>query len=173
MKKLTAILVALIACALSVNAATVTNSLGQVVTVTLMSETADVGTATRDQSTYATPSAREGLLVAQCKIVAGTTNAYLAFGSPVPKGAVLLENGVIEVATALSPASATNSITLSGSDVLASGTTLGSVGIKAAVASAFITTTNSAYLHLYCPLNGATAGVFTVYLPYVLGNASR
>lgn len=150
-------------------AVTVTNQ-GQVITITTLDGVADAGTATADQSTYATPTARDGLIVAHCAITESSTS--VDFGSTVPKGSILLEDAVIEVATAVNPATATNSIAVGGITVLAAGVTLNSTGIKQAVATPGITT-SADKLTLSITGSAATSGVFTVYLPYVLGNAGR
>jgi len=168
MKKLLAVvLIALVAMSLSARAATVTNQ-GQVITVTKLSETADAGTVMEDQSVYATPANRLGLIVAECTVPSDTTS--LDFGPTVPKGAILLENGVIECSTTV--ATATNvSIAVGSITVLAGGSALSS-GISAAVASPGITT-SADRLTLTIAGDAATAGKFMVYLPYILGNASR
>lgn len=169
MKKLF-VLLALLGLVASLEAATVTNQ-GQVITVTKLSEVADAGTVGEDQSVYATPINRQGLVVATCKVTESTTS--LEFGSTVPKGAILLENGVIEVTTALSPAGTeTNSITVGGLTVLSAGTGLSSTGIKA-VSLAGTGITSAAGKCTLTITGAATGGVFTVYLPYILGNASR
>lgn len=173
MKKVTALfVVALLALGIlgSVQAATVTNQ-GQVITVTLHSETADAGTVKVDQSTYATPNQRSGVIVAHCAITESTTS--LDIGATVPKGAIVLPYPVIEVATAILPATATNALAVGGVTLLSAGTTLGSTGIKQGSLAAPAITTSADKLTLTITGSAATSGVFTVYAPYILGNAGR
>lgn len=170
MNKLFALLVLVGIVASTAPAATVTN-LGQVITVTKLSETSDAGTTVADQSVYATPTSRKGLIVAQCKITSSTASS-LDFGYEVPQGAILGEEAVIEVETAVLPATSTNSIAVGGVTVLATGVTLGSTGIKQAVSTPGITTAADK-LTLTVTGSAATSGVFTVYIPYILGNAIR
>ena len=150
-------------------AVTVTNQ-GQVITVTTLDEVAADGTVLKDQSVYDSGADLRGLIVAHCKITASTSGSEVFGTVNVPKGAILLENGVIEVYEAVLPATSTNAITVGGVTVLATGTTLGSTGIKAAVSSAAITT-SAGKAPLVISGSAATSGVFTVYLPYVRGMA--
>lgn len=176
MKKLTgyAIVMSLVAFAAFSQAATVTNQ-GQVITVNTLDAVADAGTVTEDQSTYATPTAREGLIVAHCVVPANYTNGML-FGPTIPKGAILSEIAYIEVATGVGPGTnlAINVGTAGGIAVVATGTnsSLNTTGIKAAVPTALMTT-NAAQLYLSNSGLAHTGGTFTVYLPYILGNAGR
>lgn len=170
MKKLFAFL-ALVGLAAGLQAATVTNQ-GQVITVTKLNETADAGTVVEDQSVYAKSGDRRGMIVAECKITSSTTGTNEFSLENVPKGAILLEDAVIEVATAVTPATSTNAIIVGGVTVLAEGVTLGSTGIKAAVANPGITTA-AGKVSLVVTGSAATNGNFTVFLPYVQGNAGR
>ncbi len=166
---LAALLVGLV---VGVQAATVTNQ-GESVTVTLMSETANAGTVDKNPSVE--PQAgtdRRGLYVIHYEVPA----AGLAAGNHdltdwnIPKGTILLEDAVIEVQTAIAPATSTNALAVGGVTILATGTTLNSTGIDAAVSSPGITTADD---KPYITVENATAtsGVFTIYLPVVLGNA--
>lgn len=175
MKKIIAsLVVGLVAVAAFVaSAVTITNQ-GQIITITKLSETADAGTVTEDQSTYATPAARMGLIVAHCVVPSTYTNG-MAFGPTIPMGAILSEASYAEVSTGL--LGGTNvAITVGpgGLDVLASATNnvLNSAGIKALVATSVITT-NAAQLYLSNSGLSHTQGTFTVYIPYILGNAGR
>lgn len=155
------------------NAATVTNR-GEVITVDLMSENSGGGSTTvvKDQSVWPDETDRRGLYV----ITYSVPSAGLAAGAAdiatwnVPKGTILLEDAVIEVSTAVLPDTSTNSIAVGGITVLATGTTLNTTGIKAAVATAGITTSDDE-VTLTVTGDTATQGVFTVYLPVILGNA--
>lgn len=169
MKKLfVAMLVAVVAGMLQ--AATVTNGLGQVITVTKLSETMAASVAVADQSVYATRVGEQGVLVVHYKITSGDTGTIDIAINDLPKGAILLENGVIEVTTAITPATSTNSLAVGGAAVLATGVTLNATGIKSAVAASAITT-SADKLALTITGDAATAGEFTVHLPYLLGTA--
>ena len=162
-------IVALISAA--VYAATVTNDLGGTTTVSLMSEITTTPHVDKDQSVYATPTDRRGLYVAHYEVpAAGITGAVDIALVNLPKGSILLENGVIEVQTAVLPAAGTASLAVGGITVLSDGNTLEATGIDAAVATPGITTAAD---KLAITVSGtvATQGVFTVYLPYVMGNA--
>lgn len=154
------------------SAATVTNSLGGVTTVTLLEEVADAGTVVKDQSVYATPTDRRGIHVVHYEVPA----AGLAVGAHdigtvnLPKGSILLDSSVIEVQTAVLPAGSTNTLAIGSVNVLATGTTLNATGIDAAVPTPGITTAADK-LAITVAGNAATSGVFTVYLKYIMGNA--
>lgn len=171
MKKLFGIMACLAVAGFAV-AATVTNR-GEVITVGLLSENGE-GSATvvKDQSVYATPTDRRGIHVVHYEVPA----AGLAAGAhdigtvDLPKGSILLEDAVIEVQTAVLPATSTNALAIGGITVLATGTTLNATGIDAAVATPGITTAADK-LALTVSGSTATAGVFTVYIPYIMGNA--
>jgi hypothetical protein len=172
MKKVLALaLVALVGIAACVYAVTITNQ-GQVITITKLSESMAAGTASEDQSVYATPIDRRGLHVVRYSVPAAGISGTVDIGEVnLPKGSILLEDAVIEVSTAFLPANATtNALAIGGITVLATGTDLGSTGIKAAVATAGITTAAD---KLAITVTGGTAtqGVITVYLPYIMGNA--
>jgi len=166
------VLAALLVGLVVARAATVTNQ-GESITVTLMSETADAGTVEKNPSVE--PQAgtdRRGLYVIHYEVPA----AGLAAGNhdltdwDIPKGTILLEDAVIEVQTAIAPATSTNTLTVGGVTILAEGTTLNATGIDAAVSSPGITTADD---KPYITVGNATAtsGVFTIYLPVILGNA--
>jgi len=163
MKKLfVALLVAVVG--ISVQAATVTNQIGQVMTVNKLSESMAASTAARDML------APVNVMVVHYKVTSGDTNAIDISTTDLPKGAILLEDAVIEVTTAVTPATSTNSIAVGGITVLATGVTLNATGIKAAVATPGITT-SADKVALTITGDAATAGEFTVYLPYVMGTA--
>lgn len=163
MKKL--ILVSLLIAAAGIaQAASVTNSLGQVMTVTKLGELMAASTAARD---IVQPM---GVLTVHYKVTSGDTNAIDISTTDLPKGALLLEDALIEVTTAVTPATSTNSIAVGGITVLATGVTLNATGIKQAVATPGITTSTDK-VALTITGDAATAGEFTVYLPYVMGTA--
>lgn len=145
-----------------------TNKTYNVDTVAALKDTSVV----QDQNVYATSTDRRGLIVAHYDFAQkGGAVSAIKIGYPVPKGAILLDDAVIEVQTPINPAGSTNSITLGGVTVLAAGTTLNSTGIKDTSITPGITTSSNAYVTVNVIGNAATAGVFTVYIPYVLGNA--
>jgi hypothetical protein len=153
---------------LQAKAITITNQ-GQVITITKMSEVADAGTVTKDQSVWATPSDRRGLHVVRYALSGSTTGTVDVTTDQLPKGSILLEDAVIEVSQALSPTS-TAALAIGGITVVAAGTDLNSTGIKTAVATPGITTAADS---LALTISGAisTGGTFTVYIPYLMGNA--
>ena len=174
MRKLFAGLVAAVLTVAVSYGVTVTNQ-GQVITISTLDEAMDASTVYGvDQSTYATPVKRQGIIVASWRMPAGDdTGAAGAnkFGPVVPKGAVILDHGFIEIGVPLTPLSGTtNSIVLSGSTVLTNGVSLkNAAGLAVAVDSPFVVSTND---QLSLVAEGAiTQGQFTVYLPYVLGNS--
>jgi hypothetical protein len=141
--------------------------------VNLMSELSAAGTVTKDESVYPRSGVdRRGIHVVHYEVPA----AGLAAGAhdigtvDLPKGTILLEDAVIEVQTAILPATSTNALAVGGITVLATGVTLNATGIDAAVSSPGITTADDK-LALTVSGSTATAGVFTVYLPIVAGNA--
>jgi len=153
-----------------VQAATVTNQLGQVMTVSKMSEAMAASQATNDLSVVPGKSGEMGMAVAHYKITSGDTGAIDISLNNVPKGAILLENAVIEVYTAITPATSTNALAVGGISVLAAGVTLNATGIKQAVATPGITTAADK-IALTITGDAATAGEFTVFVPYILGVA--
>jgi hypothetical protein len=165
---------------IAVLSAAITSAVAKSVT-TLSGHTVTVGTlsdleTTRatDASVYALRPGYQGTLVAtyDFALQGGVVSAISLPGAAVPKGAILLENAVIEVNTAVLPATSTNAIAVGGVTVLATGTTLGSTGIKAAVATQAVTTAAGAVI-LTVTGSAATSGVFTVYIPYILGTATE
>jgi hypothetical protein len=155
------------------NALAVTRTnMGQVVTVTLASETADAGTVTKNQSVEATPTDRRGLIVAHYTVTATDTGTVYITDWNVPKGAILLEDGVMEVYTAITGTNSANTITVGGVTIKAAGTELHSTGIKSVVPSPVITTSAGRIALVIADVKPAV-GEFTLYLPYILGNASR
>lgn len=164
MKKIVTLFAIMVLAAGMLNAATVTNRLGQVITVSTLSEAMVASTLVRDAIQ---PS---GVLVVHYKVTSGDTGAIDISTSDLPKGAILLENAVIEVTTAVTPATSTNSVAVGGITVLATGVSLNATGIKQAVATPGITTSTDK-VALTITGDPATAGEFTVYLPYVMGTA--
>lgn len=152
-------------------AVTVTN-MGQVITITIASETADAGTVVKSQVVEATPTDRRGLIVAHYTVGASDTGTVYITDFNVPKGAILLENGVMEVYTAITGTNSANTITVGGVTIKPAGTELHTTGIKSVVASPAITT-SAGRIALVIPGPKPAAGEFTLYLPYILGNASR
>ncbi len=159
-------------CAASFALAAEVTNLGRTTTVTLMSETANAGTEIRNESVV--PQAgtdRRGLYVFTYTVpAAGVTGVVDLVDWEIPKGTILLEDAVIEVNTAILPTNGTAAVACGGITILADGSTLESTGIAAAVATAGITTADD---KPYITIAGttATSGVFTVYLPVILGNA--
>jgi len=153
-------------------AKSVTTLSGHTVTVGVLSDL-ETSKAT-DATVYAMRPGYQGTLVAtyDFALQGGAAGAISLPGATVPKGAILLENAVIEVNTAILPATSTNAIAVGGVAVLATGTTLGSTGIKAAVSSPVVTTSAGA-VTLTISGSAATSGVFTVYIPYILGTATE
>lgn len=157
-----------------VQAATVTNSLGQVTTVTLMSETANAGTVEGDQSVWATPSDRRGLFVVHYDVAAdgGTIGAHNMTTWTVPKGSIFGE-GYVEVNEAILPdVTSSNALSVGGVTLLTAGVTLNSTGIKALTTGTTPGITTSAAAPVFTVnATAATQGEFTVYMPYIMGNA--
>ena len=149
-------------------AATGTN-LGRTYTQSIASEMT-ASTQAQNATRYAQRVGERGLLVAQYNLALGASGSVSLVGCTVPKGAILLEDAVIEVTTAVLPAASTNAIAVGGVTVLATGITLGSTGIKAAVTTAAVTTSAAAPV-LTITGTTATSGVFTVYMPYIQGSA--
>jgi len=152
-------------------AKSLTNAAGVVYTQPLMSEIA-ANPAAQNATRYAQRVGDQGLLVAKYTLSLGATGSVSLVGCVVPKGAILLENAVVEVSTAVLPADETGTVTITsgGATVLASNTnTLASTGIKAAVASAAVTTSAAAPVVAFSGGATVTSGVFTVYIPYIQG----
>lgn len=152
-------------------AATITNR-GEVIEVTLMSDQAEGSTTVvKDQSVWPTGTDRRGIYILTVDL--GTTTVTAAGASDVvtwtvPQGTIFEEDAVIEVATATSPTYLTNSLAVGGV-TLYSGTGLGAAGVVDVDAGPAITTSEDT---IELTLGGdASNGVFTVYLPFVLGNA--
>jgi hypothetical protein len=154
-------------------ALTITNR-GQVITINTLTDDGPLGSSTvsKDISKYATQEDRLGLFIASYDFATdgGAVGAIDLGSVDLPKGAILLKEAVIEVSTAVLPATSTNALAVGGVTVLATGTTLGSTGIKAGVTTSGITTADDK-IALTVSGDAATSGVFTVYLPYILGNA--
>ena len=170
MKKLMFVLAVFILAANVSMAVTTTNALGQIVTVSTLSEEMAASVAVADLSVYPKKVGEYGMAVAHCKITASTSGSVVLSVQNLPKGAILLENAVIEVTTAITPATSTNTVTVGGVTALATGVTLNATGIKQAVATPAITT-SAGKVTLAITGDPATAGEFTVYLPFVLGTA--
>lgn len=170
MKKILAVALVFSVVAGFAQAATVTNRLGQVMTVTKFSDTMAAGTAVGDNSVYATRVGEQGMQVVHYKITSGDTGSIDIASTALPKGSILLENAVIEVTTALAPATATNSLTVGGVTVLGAGIAMTNAIVHQAVPTPGITT-SADKLSLNIIGDAATAGEFTVYLPYILGTA--
>ena len=143
-------------------------------TATVMTDSTEGSTTvTKDQSVWPTPTDRRGLYVIHVDIAAAgsyAAGAHALTDWTIPTGTILLEDAVIEVQSAVLPATATNALAVGGVTVLASGNTLQSTGIDAAVSTPGITT-NAEALQLTISTSTATSGVFTVYLPVLMGNA--
>ena len=140
--------------------------------VNLMSELSDAGTVTKDESVIPQSGTdRRGLYVIHYEVpAAGITGAVDLVDWEIPKGMILLEDAVIEVQTAVLPATSITAIDVGGVAILGAGTTLNATGIDAAVWMPGITTADD---KPYITVTGdsATSGVFTIYLPVVAGNA--
>lgn len=144
---------------------------GQTFDVQVLSEDGPLGSSTvvKDLSVRPTQSDRRGLYVATYAFgVNGGVTVDIS-SEDIPKGVICLEDAVIEVYEAIAPATSTNSLSVGGVTLLATGTTLNSTGIKAAVATA-AQTTSADKIALTVTGDAATAGIFTIYLPVILGN---
>ena len=151
-----------------VQAATVTNGLGQVMTVTKLSETMAASVATADRSTYPTDVGQVGVIVAHYKFATGEANPVVISSQNVPKGAILLGNRVIQVTTGLT--STTNcAITVGGVTILAGGANLATAGIVASTTP--VMTTSAGKVTMTTTGTLPTNGEYTVHIPYVLGTA--
>lgn len=149
-------------------AATVTNSIGQVMTVTKLSETMAAGTVDVDRSGMVSDVGRVGVIVAHYKFAAGDTSPIEISKVTVPKGAILLGTRVVQVTTGLT--SITNcAITCGGVTVLAAGADLATAGIVASTTP--VMTTSAGKVVLTTTGFAQTNGEFTVHIPYVMGTA--
>ena len=144
-------------------------NVGRTYTQSLMSEMT-ASTAAQNATRYAQRVGEQGLLVAQYDTSLGTNGTINLVGCTVPKGAILLENAVVEVTTAVLPSTSTNAIAAASQAVVATGITLGSTGIKAAVSTPVVTTAAGSVV-LTVTGDAITSGVFTVYIPYIQGVA--
>lgn len=172
MKKIIAVVLVGIVASAVVFADTVTNRLGQVMTVTKLSDTMAASTAVADQSVLVNRAGEVGMVVANVAITASTAaGSYDISLTDLPKGAILMKNAIIEVTTALGPATSTNALAIGGVTVVsADNSTLHSTGIKDVTVTPAMTTAADK-LALTLTGSAATSGVFTVYLPYTLGTA--
>jgi len=148
----------------------VTNRGETFTTTTLSDDPSGDRTVTKSQSVY--PQAgtdRRGLYVFSYTVPAAGITGEVSIGDEyIPKGVVLLEDAFIEVSSAVLPlTTATNVIAVGGVTVLSS--TNMTAGIQAAVTAPGITTSRA--LPTITVSGTATAGVFTVYLPVIMGNA--
>lgn len=168
-------LVALLGSLPSTHAAqiTITNAQGQVILVNTMEGDAATGTNQIDQSVYATPTDRRGIYVVHYSIPAsGITGATEIAINDLPKGSILTGDAVVEKATVLLPAAATNTLTVGGITVCTNLHTAVGVIAPAPLGNGTpLQTTSAGKLTLNTSGGTATAGVFTVYLNYVYGNA--
>lgn len=168
MKKILAVVLIVLVSAVLSQAATVTNSLGQVMTVTKLSETMAASTVDVDRSTYATDVGQVGVIVAHYKFATGEANPIEISKQNVPKGAILLGSRVIQVTTGCT--STTNcALTVGGVTVLAAGANLATAGIVASTTP--VMTTSAGKVTLTSVGVVPTNGEFTVHIPYVLGTA--
>ena len=154
------------------NAVTLTNEAGTVYTVALMGEM--TGSAEAQNATvYANRVGGQGLLVAHYDTSLGVTGAVSLVGCTVPMGAVLLENGVIELTTALTSVErTTNTVTVGGVTVLSANTnTLATAGIIATSLAGTAQTTSAAAPVITIGGTVIAAGEFNLYLPYIQGTA--
>ena len=173
LKQILAAVLGVVIAAGAVYAATGTN-LGRTYTQPLMSDTLTASTAAQNATEYADRVGGRGTLVASYAVSLGTTGAVTLTGCTVPKGAILLEDAVIEVSTAVLPIAPGATVVIAGGGVtvLASNTnTLGTTGIKAAVATAAMATSAAAPTVTFAGGADITSGAFTVYMPYVQGTA--
>ena len=170
MRNMFVIALSVMVCVSTAMAVTFTNR-GEVISQPTLNDDGPLGssTVTKDISVWPTQSDRRGLYVATYSFSADG-GATCDISSDIPKGTILLEDAVIEVSTAIAPATSTNAIAVGGIEILATGTTLNSTGIKTAVATPGITTSDDE-ITLTITGDAATAGVFTIYLPVILGNA--
>ena len=168
MKKLFISMLLVAVAASFAQAATVTNRIGQVMTVSKLSEAMAASVATADRSTYPTDVGQVGVIVAHYKFVSGESNPLEISSQNVPKGAILLGNRVIEVTTGLT--STTNcALTAGGVTILAAGASLATAGIVASTTP--VMTTSAGKVTLTTVGEVPTNGEFTVHIPFVLGTA--
>jgi hypothetical protein len=152
---------------------TVTNSLGQAVTVYTLEADANSGTVTQDQSVYPTPTDRRGIYVVHYAVPAtGITGATEIAVGTLPKGSILTGGAVVEKYTALLPAAATNTLTVGGVTPCTNLHTAAGVMAPAPLGNSTpLQTTSAGKLTLNTTGGTLTSGVFTVYLPILYGNA--
>jgi len=158
--------------ALPAKAASVT-SRGETISVTLLSENPEGSTTvTKDESVWPRAGVdRRGIYVIHYEVpAAGITGAVDLVDWEIPKGTIFEEDAIIEVQTAILPDAGTAALACGGVTLLAAGNDLESTGIKDLDVGPAITTADD---KPYITIAGttATSGVFTVYLPVILGNA--
>lgn len=178
MIKYLAILFSVFALCLSAQAVTVTNADGTVFTVNTTEGDAIANadlTVREDQSTYAHQTGhRLGLIVRDYSFAldGGAVGTIELGDLAIPENS-LVYDGYIQVLTAVNPATATNALhIMAAGDVLATGTSLNSTGIKDVVpanaaANAVLVTTSTNKLALVVSGSAITSGVFRIFLPYV------
>jgi|GEM_PF-5504554 len=175
MSKTKCIALALVA-ALSVSVAyavTVTN-LGETFTVTTMADVANAGTQAK--SLIVDPDAgkdRRGFYAIQYTVpAAGITGAVDLVAFDIPQGTIFGSGAIVEVETALLPSAGTAAIACGGAAITSAGNLLESTGISYLTCDttpAISTADDKPYVTIAGTT--ATQGVFTVYLPVILGNA--
>jgi hypothetical protein len=153
---------------------TVTNR-GKVFTVNTLDGDAAAGTVVEDQSVEATPVDRRGLVVAHYAVpAAGVSNATIVLGDfTVPKGAILDKDAFVDVVVGIGPSTVSNDLSVGSVKLFDQSGLLSSSGVKETPATNATLLTTEGKVTLYLtnasmPL--CTGGVFTVYIPYILGN---
>lgn len=157
-----------------VQAATVTN-FGQTMEVSLMSELNEGSTTvTQDQSVWPNENDRRGLYVITYSVPAsGITGAVDLVDWEIPKGTIFVGGAYVEVKTAILPNAGTAAIACGGVTVMTDGNKLETAAVDDldAFITAPVQTTSDDEPTLTISGTLATQGVFTVYLPVLLGNA--
>lgn len=189
MQKITAVVAVLGLFAVTSIAETITNR-GEVIEVhTLTGDPQGNTTAVKDISKVATQHDRSGLIVAEFDFsVDGTAVTTDLYARPIngygvlPKGAIIMPGGFIEVTSALPASYATNNLFRLGADgvsgSIASTSYLkqvlpASTGVYAISPLSTLDAASAAgQLNFYtlAATNALSSGKLTVYLPYVLGH---
>lgn len=125
----------------------------------------------QDQSNYPTQDKRHGTIVRTYRFADdGGAISNINIGEALPDNVIVM-GGFIQVDSAMLPATTTNAISITASqDLLATGVTLNSTGLKDIVPqdydvnNAIEVTNSTTYVTLNITDVAATSGVFTVYL---------
>jgi hypothetical protein len=170
--------VMLVSASMSFASTTTVTNRGKVFTVNTLDGDAATGTEVEDQSVEATPIDRRGLVVAHYAVpAAGVSNATITLGDfTVPKGAIIDKDAFIDVVVGIGPAAVSNEIVVGSYKMVENNGAglLSSSGVKETAATTPQLLTTGGKVTLVIATNAAqplcTGGVFTVYIPYILGN---